>query len=95
MYDLWTLLEGETNNGVTIHNIYKALLGVQGIDPDFDNPDAKYNIADEEDGKIGGFDKEGDFFFLVPDIKQVFIKFKPLYIHKVYKEGQTRRFKTK
>ena len=28
MFELWTLLEGEKNNGATINNIYKALLGV-------------------------------------------------------------------
>ena len=44
MYELWTLLDGEKSQGATINNIYKALLGVTGIDPDFDNPDAKYEV---------------------------------------------------
>lgn len=64
MYELWGLLEGEKSNGVTINNIYKALLGVQGIDPDIENPDAKYDVPYEDD-KLGGFSKDGDFFFIV------------------------------
>ena len=93
MLDLWAMLEGEANNGVTINNIFKALLGIQGIDPDFDNPDAKYSIPYEDD-KFGGFSKDGDFFFTVNDIKTVFVRFKALYVHKVYKEGQAKRYKT-
>ena len=77
---------------MSINNIFKALLGVQGIDPDYENPDAKYNVPYEDD-KMGGFSKEGEFFFTAPDIKTVFIQFKSLYVHKVYKEGQAKRFK--
>ena len=86
MFDLWNLLQGEINNGITINNIYKALLGVQGIDPDMNNPDYRLKVPYEED-QIAGFDNDGEFYFLT-DIRHVFIKYKPLYVHKVYLDGQ-------
>ena len=42
---------------------------------------------------MGGFNEKDEFFF-TEDIKVIFLKFKPLYINKVYNDGQVKKYKT-
>ena len=87
LFDIWNVLKGEENNGVTIGNILTMLFAIQGIDPAIISDQHRHNVDPNEEPAIGVFDEHGVFYFTVADINQIFVKFKPLYVNRVYHIG--------
>lgn len=42
LFDVWNIMKGEENNGVTLANILTVLFAIQGIDPALINENHKY-----------------------------------------------------
>jgi hypothetical protein len=42
---------------------------------------------------MGGYNQKGEFFFTA-DIKHVFLRYKALYVNKVYNDGQNKKYKS-
>ena len=55
LFDMWTMLQGEENSGITVLNVKKTLLALQGICIDaVENPQALHNYGSQKSSLPGG-----------------------------------------
>jgi len=93
LFDLWNILKGEENNGVSILNVKKMLLAVQGINLKPSKDEARNTEQNSQGYSMGVFDEEGIFRITKSETNKIFIRFKPLYINRMQHLGQFKRIK--
>lgn len=86
LFDMWTILEGESRSGIHRQNILSFLYAILGISKDISKMQ-NLNLG----GKFGEFDERGKFMINTQEAQKIFVKFKLFYINRMHHIGNEKR----
>jgi len=86
LFDMWTVLEGESRSGIHRQNILSFLFSILGISKE----NTKTNSSNVG-SKFGEFDERGKFLINCGESQKIFVKFKLFYINRMHHIGNEKR----